>query len=61
LNPVITPPALTVTSAVACCHHAFLAMLTGTLLSVAGYRPLPASEGQIAARPLTPLFVPLPS
>jgi hypothetical protein len=24
-NPVIAPPALTLTSAVACCHHGFLA------------------------------------
>src|SRR5215475_9464369 len=30
LNPVITPPVLTVTSAVACCHHGFLTERTGT-------------------------------
>src|ERR1700755_2494380 len=30
LNPAITPPVLTVTSAVACCHHGFLTERTGT-------------------------------
>src|ERR1700722_11440415 len=30
LNPVITPPVLTVTSAVACCHHGLLTERTGT-------------------------------
>src|SRR5690242_21334676 len=30
LSPVITPPVLTVTSAVACCHHGFLTERTGT-------------------------------
>ena len=30
LNPVITPPVLTVTSAVACCHHGFPTERTGT-------------------------------
>jgi hypothetical protein len=30
LNPVMTPPVLTVTSAVACCHHGFLTGRTGT-------------------------------
>ena len=30
LNPVSTPPVLTVTSAVACCHHGFLTERTGT-------------------------------
>src|SRR5579872_4415117 len=28
VNPVITPPVLTVTSAVACCHHGFLTECT---------------------------------
>src|ERR1700758_1132026 len=43
LSPVITPPALTVTSAVACCHHGFLTERTGTtsplrrLQSFSGY------------------------
>src|SRR5271170_313135 len=30
LKPVITPPVVTVTSAVACCHHGFLTERTGT-------------------------------
>src|SRR6185437_16661305 len=37
LNPVITPLALTVTSAVACCHHGLLVVLIGSPLPVAGY------------------------
>jgi len=39
-----------VTSAVACCQRAFLAMLMGTLLPVAGYGRLPVSEGQAGSR-----------
>src|ERR1700761_5592542 len=30
LNPAIAPPVVTVTSAVACCHHGFLTGRTGT-------------------------------
>src|SRR5689334_21377417 len=39
LSPVITPPALTVTSAVACCHHGFLTGRTDTLPPLDGYSP----------------------
>src|ERR1700728_4215214 len=39
LSPVITPPVLTVTSAVACCHHGFLTERTASLPPFGGYSP----------------------
>src|SRR5487761_380804 len=39
LSPVITPPVLTVTSAVACCHQGFLAERTATLPPFDRYSP----------------------
>src|SRR5215467_2875480 len=39
VNPVIAPPVLTVTSAVACFHHGFLTDCTETSSPSRGYRP----------------------
>src|SRR3984957_17080164 len=39
LNPAITPPVVTVTSAVACCHHGFLTECTVPLPPFGGYSP----------------------
>jgi hypothetical protein len=39
LNPVIMPPVVTVTSAVACCHHGFLTGCTVSLPPFGGYSP----------------------
>src|ERR1700733_4844414 len=40
LSPVITPPVLTVTSAVACCHHGFLTERMASLPPFGGYSPI---------------------
>src|SRR5580658_662334 len=50
LNPVITPPVVTVTSAVACCHHGFLTERTGTTSPL---RPLQSSLRRAVWFPLT--------
>src|ERR1700760_3938579 len=44
LSPVITPPVVTVTSAVACCHHGFLAERTATLPPFGGYSPFRGAQ-----------------
>ncbi len=44
LSPVITPPVLTVTSAVACCHHGFLTERTATLPPFGGYSPFRGAQ-----------------
>src|ERR1700761_5691619 len=48
LNPVITPPVLTVTSAVACCHHGLLTACMSTtspLLRLQSFLPLAVCSG----------------